>query len=34
MAQPAEEFGRTAVSLLVDVLNGKIKKSTSRYYAL
>ncbi|MBD3586391.1 LacI family transcriptional regulator [Salinimonas sp. HHU 13199] len=27
IAQPAEEFGHTAVSLLVDVLNGKIKKA-------
>lgn len=27
IAQPAEEFGRTAVTLLVDVLNGKIRKA-------
>jgi len=27
IAQPAEEFGHTSVSLLVDVLNGKIKKA-------
>ncbi|WP_137165636.1 LacI family DNA-binding transcriptional regulator [Salinimonas lutimaris] len=27
VAQPAEEFGHTAVGLLVDVLNGKIKKA-------
>ena len=27
IAQPAEEFGRTAVTLLVDLLNGKIRKA-------
>lgn len=27
IAQPAEEFGRTAVSLLIDVINGKIRKA-------
>ena len=27
IAQPAEEFGRTAVTLLVDVLNGKTRKA-------
>ena len=27
IAQPAEEFGRTAVALLVDLLNGKIRKA-------
>ncbi len=27
IAQPAEEFGRTAVTLLVDLINGKIKKA-------
>lgn len=27
IAQPAEEFGRTAVNLLVDILEGKIKKA-------
>lgn len=27
VAQPAEEFGHTAVGLLIDVLNGKIKKA-------
>lgn len=27
IAQPAEEFGQTAVNLLVDVLNGNIKKA-------
>lgn len=27
IAQPAEEFGRTAVTLLIDVLNGKIRKA-------
>ena len=27
IAQPAEEFGRTAVSLLVDLLNGKLRKA-------
>lgn len=27
IAQPAEEFGRTAITLLVDVLNGKIRKA-------
>ena len=27
IAQPAEEFGRTAVSLLVDLLNGKLTKA-------
>ncbi|GEA07489.1 DNA-binding transcriptional regulator CytR [Alteromonas sp. KUL42] len=27
IAQPAEEFGRTSVTLLVDLLNGKIRKA-------